>query len=115
MTWTITRPTTSSSIAAVLRTTPILVFTNPLVLRTANVVPRLVEQSAAPAAKAWRGVALASLRRTKDKAIGNEMPVSATATERWMLALRDLNDVERPPARVSRYISILQVAGNIPS
>lgn len=52
MTWTMTRPTTSSIIAALVRTTPRREVASPLELRTVNVVPRLVEHSAAPAAKA---------------------------------------------------------------
>ena len=49
---TMIRPTISSSIAAVVRTVPSLVVTRLQVLRTAKVVPRLVEQRAAPAANA---------------------------------------------------------------
>lgn len=58
MTWTSTKPTTSSIIAALVSTTPSLDCVKPLVPRTANVVPKLVEQSEAPAAKHWIEVAL---------------------------------------------------------
>ena len=51
ITCTITNPITSSIIAALASTTPNLVFANPLVLKIVKVVPRLVAQSAAPAAK----------------------------------------------------------------
>ena len=51
ITWIMTNPTTSSSIAALVSTTPRRVAVNLLERRTAKVVPRLVEQSAAPAAK----------------------------------------------------------------
>src|SRR5690349_11530185 len=57
MTCTMIRPTTSSIMAALERTTPSLVWDSPLEARTVKVVPRLVEHNAAPAAKAWRGVA----------------------------------------------------------
>lgn len=53
-------PTTSSIIAALVRTTPILVVLKPLVCMTVKVVPKLVEHNAAPAAKACSGVAFAS-------------------------------------------------------
>jgi hypothetical protein len=53
-----------------------------------NVVPRLVEQSAAPAAKAWSGVAEARDRRLKESAIGKIMPVKATAIERTAFAFK---------------------------
>lgn len=49
---TITRPTTSSSIAALDKTTPSLLLINPLEPNREKVVPRLVEQSPAPAANA---------------------------------------------------------------
>jgi hypothetical protein len=52
MIWTITRPTTSSIIAALVRTVPSLVPVRPLALRMVNVVPKLVEHNAAPAANA---------------------------------------------------------------
>ena len=52
MTCTITRPTTSSIIAALVSTTPNLVDDSPLDARTVKVVPKLVEHKAAPAAKA---------------------------------------------------------------
>lgn len=70
---------------------------NPLVLRTVKVVPRLVEQSAAPAAKACRGVALERDCRVKERAIGKPIPVAATATERKMFAFRERKFVSRPP------------------
>jgi hypothetical protein len=57
MTCTITKPTTSSIIAALVRTTPRREAERPLEPRTVNVVPRLVEHNAAPAAKACSGVA----------------------------------------------------------
>jgi hypothetical protein len=52
MIWTITKPATSSIIAALPRITPNRVLTNPVVDRMVNVVPILVEQMDAPAANA---------------------------------------------------------------
>jgi hypothetical protein len=92
-----TRPTTSSIIAAVVKTVPRRVADKPLVLRTVKVVPRLVEHSAAPAAKACTGVAPTSVRRTKERAMGKAIPVIATATERNKLAFREEKLVSRPP------------------
>jgi len=70
---------------------------SPLARRTANVVPRLVEQSAAPAAKHCKLEAPAKLDNMKDKPIGAPIPVAATATESVMLAFSDWNEVESPP------------------
>jgi len=49
---TMTRPTTSSSIAAVTRTVPTLVVVSLAAERIAKVVPSEVDDRAAPAAKA---------------------------------------------------------------
>lgn len=97
MTCTMTRPTTSSIIAAVVKTVPRRVADKPLVLRIVKVVPRLVEQSAAPAAKACTGVAPTMISRTKERAMGKAIPVIATATERNRLAFREEKLVSRPP------------------
>ena len=75
MTCTMTRPTTSS-MAALARTTPSLDLMRPLVPKTVKVVPRLVEQSAAPAAS------------------------GGTPTERRKLDLNVLREVDRPPITV---------------
>lgn len=53
---TITRPTTSSIMAAPIRMVPVRDFCMLAELRMAKVVPKLVEQSAAPAEKAASGV-----------------------------------------------------------
>lgn len=74
---------------------------SPLALRIVNVVPRLVEQSAAPAAKACMGVASTSDSRTKERAMGKLIPVIATATERERFALSERKFVSRPPANVN--------------
>jgi hypothetical protein len=92
-----TRPTTSSIIAALVSTTPSLLFVRALVFRTVKVVPRLVEHRAAPAANAWRDVAFARRRRENESPIGKQMPVMATAMERKRLAFSADIDVERPP------------------
>lgn len=97
---TITRPTTSSIIAALVKTTPSLLFISPLDPRTVNVVPRLVEHSAAPAANACRGVAPVRLCRTKESPNGKATPVTATHEESHRLAFNDRREVERPPAIV---------------
>lgn len=52
MIWTMTRPAISSVTAAPLKTAPSLVFARPVAGRVVKVVPMLVEQRAAPAAKA---------------------------------------------------------------
>ena len=95
--WTITRPTTSSIIAAVVSTLPRRVDTKLLVPRTVNVVPRLVEHSAAPAAKDCIGVASAMGPRMNDRPIGAAMPVMATHVERRRFAFKLLMDVDSPP------------------
>jgi hypothetical protein len=83
--------------AALVNTTPSLDEDSPLDARTVNVVPRLVEHRAAPAAKACTGVAPTNSCRMKERAIGARMPVTATAEERKRLAFRDLKLLERPP------------------
>ena len=60
-----------------------------------QVVPRLVEQRAAPAANACKGVVDARLRRQKAKVIGKH--VKATSTERLAFAFRDLKSVFKLP------------------
>jgi hypothetical protein len=92
-----TRPTTSSIIAALVSTTPSLLFVRALVFRTVKVVPKLVEHRAAPAANAWRDVAFARRKRENESPIGKQMPVAATAMERKRLAFSADIDVERPP------------------
>lgn len=86
--------------AALVRTTPILVVLKPLVCMTVNVVPRLVEHNAAPAAKACSGEALTNTVRTKERPIGSTIPVNATQEEINKLALRLPKDVVKPPSRV---------------
>jgi hypothetical protein len=88
--------------AALERTTPRRVVARPLVLRIVKVVPREVEHRAAPAAKAWSGVAEARAWRGKERAMGRVIPVMATAMERKRLALRDLKEVESPPLIVRK-------------
>lgn len=90
-------PTTSSIIAALVRTTPILVVLKPLDCMTVKVVPKLVEHNAAPAAKACNDVAFASNSRIYDNPIGRAIPVTATPEERARLAFKDLNEVVSPP------------------
>jgi hypothetical protein len=83
--------------AALVKTTPSLVVDRPLVPRMVNVVPRLVEQRAAPAAKACSRDALNMDFKAKDKPMGRRMPVTATPDERPILAFSDLNEVAKPP------------------
>ena len=97
ITCTMTRPTTSSSMAALERTVPSRLSINPLVLRTVNVVPKLVEHSAAPAANACNGEASARPRKENDKAIGRTMPVVATEIDSIRFFLSEAKEVERPP------------------
>jgi uncharacterized membrane protein len=96
---TITRPTTSSIIAAFVVTVPRRVEIRFVVDRIVKVVPRLVALRAAPAAKACNEVAPTSSLRMKDKPIGAPMPVIATHRETIKFALTDLIDVDRPPDR----------------
>jgi hypothetical protein len=96
-----TSPTTSSIMAALVRTTPSLEVESPLEARTVKVVPRLVEHSAAPAAKACTGVAFRRPCSVYERPMGTAIPVRATAEERSKLALSDLKEVERPPTLVS--------------
>lgn len=96
-TWTMANPSTSSSIAALVRTTPRRVAVSLLERRTAKVVPRLVEQRAAPAAKHCRVEASVNDLRMKESAMGAEIPVSATPSERATLAFKELKEVRRPP------------------
>jgi hypothetical protein len=92
-----TRPTTSSIIAALVSTTPSLLFVRALVFSTVRVVPKLVEHRAAPAANAWRDVAFARRRRENESPIGKQTPVAATAMERKRFAFSADIDVDRPP------------------
>src|SRR6266536_4637261 len=101
--WTIMRPTTSSSMAALVRITPRRVVINPLVLSTVNVVPRLLKQIAAPAANDCSGVAIARPSREKDNAMGKLIPVTATPMESNILAFKERKVVERPPIRQVRW------------
>jgi hypothetical protein len=92
----------SSIIAALVRTTPNRELESPLDASTVKVVPRLVEQRAAPAAKACRGVASKRLGRENESAIGTPIPVRATADERLRFALRDWKEVDKPPRTLVR-------------
>jgi hypothetical protein len=96
-----TSPITSSIIAALVRTTPSLDCAKPLVLSTVKVVPRLVEDNAAPAAKHCSGVASITDRRMKESPMGKLIPVIATQRDNKRLALREGRDVDKPPASVS--------------
>jgi hypothetical protein len=80
--------------------------------RIVNVVPRLVEHKAAPAAKACNGVALSIGITAKERPIGRTIPVVATMDERPRLALRDLKDVDNPPITQIRKQSMHQWESN---
>lgn len=97
ITWTITKPATSSIIAGPLRTTPSRALTNPVVKKIVNVVAILVEQRDAPAANACRRVADAILVGVNDSPMGTPTPVKATTAESRILAFNWENDVDRPP------------------
>ena len=99
ITCTMTRPTTSSIMAALVKTTPRRDLVRPLVDRTVKVVPRLVEHRAAPAEKAWRGVAPSSCWRTKERPMGTPIPVAATAIDSSRLAFKEEKEVDRPPGK----------------
>jgi len=102
MIYTITRPTISSSMAAIDKTIPNRLLTRPLGLNRVKAVPRLVEQSAAPATKALRGLVSAMPSKYKDKAIGKRIPVTATATGSSRFFVRATKNVDRPPSKTRR-------------
>ena len=67
-------------------------------LRAAKVVPRLVDDKAAPAAKASRGLYPKPVcRRAKDSAVGVAIPVSAQKIDKGRLDSRTGRLVESPP------------------
>nr|ODN95480.1 hypothetical protein L204_04020 [Cryptococcus depauperatus CBS 7855] len=72
----------------------------PLEPKTVKVVPRLVEQSAATAAKHWIDVAWMRSRRMKDSPMGRPIPAMATPVERYIFALSELSDVDKPPLAI---------------
>ena len=80
MTLTMTRPTTSSIMAAVTRTVPTRVDVKLAAERMAKVVPNDVDDNAAPAANAISLVIPVDVNngmRRKDSAIGTKIPVIA--------------------------------------
>lgn len=85
---------------------PSRVVVNCVVERMVNVVPRLVALSAAPAENACRGVADTSSMRIKDRPIGAQTPVKATAVDRRIFAFKALIEVERPPTFVSMIVMV---------
>ena len=101
-----TRPTTSSSIAALVVTVPSRVAIKFVVDRIVKVVPRLVALRAAPAVKACKEFADANSLRIKDKPIGTPIPVTATQREITRFAFIDLIDVDSPPSYMSRIFSV---------
>jgi hypothetical protein len=95
------RPTTSSIIAALVRTVPRRVRARPEEVRIEKVVPRLVAERAAPAAKHWSGVVPGTrVVSAKERAMGRRMPVAATAVESGRLWRSGVREVERPPVGV---------------
>jgi hypothetical protein len=81
---TITNPTTSSIIAAVTSTVPTREECNFAADRIAYVVPIEVEHNDALAVNAVKALICSgrnNSKSTKDSAIGNKIPVIATATE----------------------------------
>jgi hypothetical protein len=101
MVWTITSPTTSSNMAELVGTTPRRLWVRPLIFRTANVVPRLIEHSAAPAANACRGVAPTSPVSMNETLISAPIPVNATKTERKTFDFMALKLVDSLPSYTS--------------
>ena len=101
ITLNITRPMTSSSIAAVAKIVPTRVFVKSVAKSTAYVVPSEVEARDAPAANAVsRPIGIhcdvIGISR-KDKAIGNRTPVTATNIEYTYVSLSNFMSVVRPP------------------
>lgn len=90
------------------RFTPILVVFKPLVHMTVNVVPKLVEQSAASAAKACSAVALVNTINRYDRPIGRAIPVKATIDESQTFATKLFADACKPPdSRSARFVIAL--------
>ena len=102
---TMTRPTTSSIMAAVTRTVPSLVVVSFAADRIAKVVPSEVDERDAPAANAVRDDTFVDVNRgmrMKDKAIGNPIPVIATSMDGMSVSLSNSRFVVRPPAKSER-------------
>ena len=99
--WTITNPITSSIMAALPSTTPSRVLASSVVERMVNVVPMLVDDSAAPAANAWREVAASRCMWIKERPMGTPTPVTATRAEKMKFDFIWEKDVDRPPLFVS--------------
>lgn len=100
MSWTTcdsSRPMTSSMRAALVRSAPTLVCTYPLACRMVSVVPRLVEQRAAPAAKHCKVDASTMARSANERPMGISTPVVAMAQERGRQERRALTELARPP------------------
>jgi hypothetical protein len=89
--------------AALVKITPSRLSVNPLVVRMVKVVPKEVEQSAAPAANACSGVTSRRRRSVKERPIGAPTPMAATRLERERFARRTLRFVERPPLHGCQY------------
>ena len=96
-TWTTMSPILSSIMAAAVSTVPCSVLLRPQVLRPVKAVPRLVEQSVAPAANAWSGVGDARQMRAKDIVNGVHSPMAATAIESKKSFPNAEADVDKPP------------------
>ena len=104
---TMTRPTTSSIMAAPIRTTPTRVFCRPADDIIANVVPRDVEHSEAPAENAAKGLGYAvpalvgngRTRRINDNAIGINNPTVAIDIDIYALLRSNVRSVLRPPSK----------------
>jgi hypothetical protein len=82
--------------AAVTKTVPTLVFSKFAADKIANVVPKDVEQSDAPAVKAVNRLIFCGQKsgiRTKDSAIGTRIPVTATRTERTKFCFSNFKSV----------------------
>ncbi len=76
-----------------------------MLLRAAKVVPRLVEDNAAPAANASRVLypKLVS-RRAKDRTMGAEIPVTAQTIDKGRLDIKTGRLVESPPRDTSENL-----------
>ena len=77
-------------------------------LSAASVVPRLVEDKAAPAANASRGrYPKPTLSRAIERAIGRPIPVRAQKMERGRFERRSGRLVDKPPGSRTKTISII--------
>jgi len=101
---TMTKPITSSIMAAVMRIVPIFVEFRFAADRIVNVVPKDVDDKATPAAKAFNGSTLVGENigiSRNESAMGNMTPVIEMKRAGTIELLSKRRSVESPPAIIS--------------